>query len=244
MSVHTLFTPCSHRVHTLFTPCSLLVQEKVILIQEQLSKNRIIVDNDQKGQIHSVRISRSPPHSGACTCTWARVPSPPLPPPPPLLPILLPRWCCPSSPAARHPPADAAAAAASPASLPTAGIQPHASHPRTLPSLPSSFRACSHLVQAVTSSTHSSQWCTPSLQWFAPSSGRHVVDARAQVEDAHRLQARQGRLCSTRVAVLAGPRPATTHAATTGSSGCIGRPGVALRTREERPSASDPAARP
>jgi DNA-directed RNA polymerase III subunit RPC2 len=28
-------------------------QEKVILIQEQLSKNRIIVDRDQKGNIHS-----------------------------------------------------------------------------------------------------------------------------------------------------------------------------------------------
>ena len=36
-------------------------QEKVILIQEQLSKNRIIVDRDPKGNIHSAVTSSTQP---------------------------------------------------------------------------------------------------------------------------------------------------------------------------------------
>ena len=39
-------------------------QEKVILIQEQLSKNRIIVDRDPKGNIHSSVTSSTKPAAG------------------------------------------------------------------------------------------------------------------------------------------------------------------------------------
>ena len=44
---------------------------------------------------------------------------------------------------------------------------------------------------------------------------------------------------TAKVTVLVGPRPATT-----GSSGCIGRPEAVLTTPEERPVGSDPTARP
>ena len=49
-------------------------QEKVILIQEQLSKNRIIVDRDPKGNIHSSVTSSTQPQRVEEGAVWGEPP--------------------------------------------------------------------------------------------------------------------------------------------------------------------------